>query len=151
VHTACLVNPIIMWLHSLAVAFSPVLMDPGVSRSCAAWPSTPSPSQPGNLFTVVDQESKYKAKNVIDTVRLPLRRFQLGVGECGRPSYGVTDWPIFGVITSVLWFPVAYVLGKRYEACAAVTWSAGRRQPRPQATADSTLRSSRSGASRWPR
>jgi AAA family ATP:ADP antiporter len=68
------------------------------------------------LFTVVDQESKYKAKNVIDTVIYRFGDFSSAWVSAAVLPYGVTGLAIFGVITSVVWFPVAYVLGKRYES-----------------------------------
>ncbi len=68
-------NPIIMVFAFLAIAFSPVLMVLGglqILRRVAEY----AVARPARemLFTVVDQESKYKAKNVIDTVGLPRRR-----------------------------------------------------------------------------
>ena len=69
VTTGLLLNPIIMVFAFLAVAFSPVLMILGgiqVVRRVAEY-AVAKPTRE-MLFTVVDQESKYKAKNVIDTV-----------------------------------------------------------------------------------
>ena len=69
VTTGLLVNPVIMVIAFLAVAFSPVLMVLAgiqVIRRVAEY-AVAKPTRE-MLFTVVDQESKYKAKNVIDTV-----------------------------------------------------------------------------------
>jgi ATP:ADP antiporter, AAA family len=68
-HRGLLLNPIIMVMAFLAVAFSPVLMVLGtiqVVRRFAEY-AIAKPSR-DMLFTVVDQQAKYKAKNVIDTV-----------------------------------------------------------------------------------
>jgi AAA family ATP:ADP antiporter len=64
-----LLNPIIMVIAFLAIAFSPVLLILGgiqIIRRVAEY-AVAKPSRE-MLFTIVDQESRYKAKNVIDTV-----------------------------------------------------------------------------------
>jgi AAA family ATP:ADP antiporter len=117
VQTGLLVNPIIMVIAFLAVAFSPVLMILGgiqIVRRVAEY-AVAKPTRE-MLFTVVDQESKYKAKNVIDTVVYRFGDFSSAWVSAAILPYGVAGLAIFGVITSVLWFPVAYVLGKRYES-----------------------------------
>jgi AAA family ATP:ADP antiporter len=117
VQTGLLVNPIIMVIAFLAVAFSPVLMILGgiqIVRRVAEY-AVAKPTRE-MLFTVVDQESKYKAKNVIDTVIYRFGDFSSAWVSAAVLPYGVTGLAIFGVITSVVWFPVAYVLGKRYES-----------------------------------
>jgi AAA family ATP:ADP antiporter len=67
----------------------------------------------------VDQASKYKAKNVIDTV---VYRFgdvsSAWVSSLILP-YGVAGLAVFGVIVSAVWFPLAYLLGRRYESVRA--------------------------------
>jgi AAA family ATP:ADP antiporter len=117
VQTGLLLNPIIMVVAFLAVAFSPVLMILGgiqIVRRVAEY-AVAKPTRE-MLFTVVDQESKYKAKNVIDTVIYRFGDFSSAWVSAAVLPYGVTGLAIFGVITSVVWFPVAYVLGKRYES-----------------------------------
>jgi AAA family ATP:ADP antiporter len=117
VQTGLLLNPIIMVIAFLAVAFSPVLMILGgiqIVRRVAEY-AVAKPTRE-MLFTVVDQESKYKAKNVIDTVIYRFGDFSSAWVSAAVLPYGVTGLAIFGVITSVVWFPVAYVLGKRYES-----------------------------------
>ena len=117
VQTGLLLNPIIMVIAFLAVAFSPVLMILGgiqIVRRVAEY-AVAKPTRE-MLFTVVDQESKYKAKNVIDTVVYRFGDFSSAWVSAAVLPYGVTGLAVFGVITSVLWFPVAYVLGKRYES-----------------------------------
>ena len=67
--TGLLLNPVIMVIAFLSIAFSPVLMvlaSMQVFRRVAEY-AVAKPTRE-MLFTVVDQESKYKAKNVIDTV-----------------------------------------------------------------------------------
>ena len=117
VQTGLLLNPIIMVIAFLAVAFSPVLMILGgiqIVRRVAEY-AVAKPTRE-MLFTVVDQESKYKAKNVIDTVVYRFGDFSSAWVSAAVLPYGVTGLAVFGAITSVLWFPVAYLLGKRYES-----------------------------------
>ena len=69
------------------------------------------------LFTVVDQESRYKAKNVIDTVvyrfgDLSSAWLQTGVRAAGLGFHGAIA---LGVGASLGWGAVAALLGRRYE------------------------------------
>ena len=117
VQTGLLLNPVIMVVAFLAVAFSPVLMILGgiqVVRRVAEY-AVAKPTRE-MLFTVVDQESKYKAKNVIDTVIYRFGDFSSAWVSAAVLAHGVTGLAIFGAITSVVWFPIAYLLGKRYES-----------------------------------
>jgi AAA family ATP:ADP antiporter len=77
------------------------------------------------LFTVVDQESKYKAKNVIDTV--VYRGGDVTAAWIGTAllPFGITGLAIFGAIVSAVWFPIAYLLGKRYESAKGEEGAAG--------------------------
>src|SRR5262249_46371409 len=116
VTTGLLANPIIMVIAFLAVVFSPVLLVLGtlqVIRRVAEY-AIAKPSRE-MLFTIVDQESKYKAKNVIDTV---VYRFgdvsSAWLGSLILP-YGVAGLAIFGLVVCAIWFPVAYWLGRNYE------------------------------------
>jgi AAA family ATP:ADP antiporter len=116
VTTGLLVNPVIMVVAFLAVVFSPVLLVLGgiqIVRRVAEY-AVAKPTRE-MLFTVVDQESKYKAKNVIDTV---VYRFgdltSAWVSSIILP-YGVNGLAIFGAIIAAIWFPVAWALGRRYE------------------------------------
>jgi AAA family ATP:ADP antiporter len=111
-----LLNPFIMVFAFLAIAFSPALLILGglqIVRRVAEY-ALAKPTRE-MLFTVVDQQSRYKAKNVIDTV---IYRFG-DVSSAWLSSlilpFGVTGLAIFGVLVSVIWFPVGYLLGKRYE------------------------------------
>ena len=117
VTTGLLVNPILMVIAFLAIVFSPILLVLGgmqVIRRVAEY-AVAKPTRE-MLFTVVDQESKYKAKNVIDTV---IYRFgdltSAWVSSLILP-FGVAGLAIFGAVVSVAWFPIAWLLGKRYES-----------------------------------
>jgi ATP:ADP antiporter, AAA family len=117
VGTGLLLNPIIMVVAFLAIAFSPVLVVLGgiqIVRRVAEY-AVAKPTRE-MLFTVVDQESRYKAKNVIDTVVYRFGDFSSAWVSAMILPHGVGGLAIFGVITSAIWFPVAYVLGKRYES-----------------------------------
>jgi AAA family ATP:ADP antiporter len=70
------------------------------------------------LFTVVDQQSKYKAKNVIDTVvyrfgDLTAAWMQAGLRAAGSGLLGAVT---LGVGVSAAWGVVAIALGRRYES-----------------------------------
>lgn len=116
VTTGLLVNPVIMVLAFLGVAFSPVLLVLGgiqILRRVAEY-AVAKPTRE-MLFTVVDQESRYKAKNVIDTVVYRFGDWSAAWVSSVILPYGVGGLAIFGIIISALWFPIAWTLGKRYE------------------------------------
>jgi AAA family ATP:ADP antiporter len=122
-----LLNPVIMVVAFIAVMFSPVLMLLGsvqVVRRVAEY-AVAKPTRE-MLFTVVDQESRYKAKNVIDTVVYRGGDLTSAWVSHWVLSFGVAGLAIFGVIVSVIWFPIAYLLGRRYESVRA---SAGKPDP----------------------
>lgn len=117
VSAGLLLNPIIMVIAFLAIAFSPVLLILGgiqIVRRVAEY-AVAKPTRE-MLFTVVDQQSKYKAKNVIDTVVYRFGDFSSAWVSALILPHGVAGLAIFGAITSVVWFPIAYLLGKRYES-----------------------------------
>ena len=100
----------------LAIAFSPVLMILGslqIVRRVAEY-AVAKPTRE-MLFTVVDQESKYKAKNVIDTVVYRFGDLSSAWISSLILPLGVSGLAIFGVIVSAAWFPIAYFLGGRYD------------------------------------
>ncbi len=122
VTTSLILNPVIMLVALVGVALSPtVLMVQamrvlrGVSQYAIARPAREM------CFTVVAQQDRYKAKNVIDTVvyrfgdltaawiQAVLRLFGAGMGS----TLG------FGVVTSLAWGAVALALGRRYERLRA--------------------------------
>jgi ATP:ADP antiporter, AAA family len=111
-----ILNPLIMVVAFLAVAFSPVLLVLGtiqVVRRFAEY-AIAKPSRE-MLFTVVDQESKYKAKNVIDTVVYRFGDVTSAWLSAAVLPYGVAGLAVAGLVMSALWFPIAYRLGRRYE------------------------------------
>jgi len=70
------------------------------------------------LFTVVDQQSKYKAKNVIDTAvyrfgDLSSAWILTGMRVAG---FGLLGAMTFGIAVSAVWGVVAVALGRRYQA-----------------------------------
>ena len=116
VTTGLLVNPVIMVFAFLAVAFSPVLMVLGsvqVLRRFAEY-AIAKPSR-DMLFTVVDQQSKYKAKNVIETVVYRFGDLTSSWVSSVVLQFGVAGLAIFGIVISLFWFPIAWMLGKQYE------------------------------------
>jgi ATP:ADP antiporter, AAA family len=117
VTTGLLINPVIMVLAFLCVAFSPVLLVLGsvqVVRRFAEY-AVAKPSR-DMLFTVVDQQAKYKAKNVIDTVVYRFGDLTSSWLSHVILPFGVAGLAIFGAVISLIWFPIAWKLGKRYES-----------------------------------
>jgi len=113
-----MLNPVIMVFAFLAIAFSPVLLILGslqVVRRVAEY-AVAKPTRE-MLFTVVDQESKYKAKNVIDTVVYRGGDLVASFASVAvLNGYGDIGLAVLGVIVSLFWFPIAWVLGRRYES-----------------------------------
>jgi AAA family ATP:ADP antiporter len=126
VNTGLLLNPIIMVFAFLAITFSPVLLvlsGVQIVRRVAEY-AVAKPTRE-MLFTVVDQESRYKAKNVIDTVVYRFGDFSSAWVSAAILPHGMTGLAIFGAIVSGIWFPVAYLLGKRYESSRGQNAEAG--------------------------
>jgi len=112
-----LINPIIMVIAFLAVVLSPVLLVLGtiqVARRFAEY-AVAKPSR-DMLFTVVDQQAKYKAKNVIDTVVYRFGDLSSAWFSAAILPFGVAGLAVAGVMVSVFWFPIAWMLGRRYES-----------------------------------
>ena len=117
VGTGLLLNPVIMVIAFLAVLFSPVLLVLGgiqIVRRVAEY-AVAKPTRE-MLFTVVDQESRYKAKNVIDTVVYRFGDLSSSWVSHAVLPFGVAGLAIFGALVSAIWFPIALLLGKRYES-----------------------------------
>jgi AAA family ATP:ADP antiporter len=117
VKAALLLNPVIMVIAFLAIAFAPALLILGaiqIVRRVAEY-ALAKPARE-MLFTVVDQDSRYKAKNVIDTVVYRFGDFSNAWVSSLIQPHGVTGLAIFGVVTAAIWFPVAWLLGRRYES-----------------------------------
>jgi AAA family ATP:ADP antiporter len=113
-----MLNPIIMVFAFLAIAFSPVLLILGslqVVRRVAEY-AVARPTRE-MLFTVVDQESKYKAKNVIDTVIYRGGDVVASFASVGvLKGFGDIGLAVLGIGVSLVWFPIAWILGRRYES-----------------------------------
>jgi len=115
-----LLNPVIMIAAFLAVIFSPVLIvlaSIQVVRRFAEY-AIAKPSR-DMLFTAVDQQAKYKAKNVIDTVVYRFGDLTSSWLSAAVLPYGVVGLAVFGVVISAVWFPIAYMLGRRFERAQA--------------------------------
>jgi AAA family ATP:ADP antiporter len=117
-----ILNPLLLGITFLVTALSPTLfmiqalqIVRRVAQYAIARPSREI------CFTVVEQSSRYKAKNVIDTA---VYRFgdvssawvQAGVRSMG---YGLSGAIAVGVGASLVWFAVAAFLGGRYEKIRA--------------------------------
>jgi AAA family ATP:ADP antiporter len=116
VTTALLLNPVIIVVAFVAVAFSPVLLVLGgvqvarrVSEFAIAKPARDI------LFTVVDQQSKYKAKNVIETVVYRFGDLSSAWLSAAVLPYGVAGMAVLGIGIAACWFPIAWLIGRRFE------------------------------------
>jgi AAA family ATP:ADP antiporter len=116
VTTALLLNPVIMVVAFLALAFSPVLVVLGgiqvlrrVSEYAIAKPSRDM------LFTVVGQQSKYKAKNVIETVVYRFGDLSSAWLSAAVLPFGIAGMAVLGLVIAACWFPIAWLIGRQYE------------------------------------
>jgi AAA family ATP:ADP antiporter len=116
VTTGLLLNPVIMVLAFLAVVFSPILIVLGgiqVVRRFSEY-AIAKPSR-DMLFTIVDQQAKYKAKNVIETVVYRFGDLTSAWLSAAILPFGVAGLALFGIVISILWFPIAFLLGRQFE------------------------------------
>jgi AAA family ATP:ADP antiporter len=121
-----LLNPIVMVLAFLAVAASPglfMIQALQVVRRVAQY-AIARPSRE-ICFTVVGQRSRYKTKNVIDTVvyrfgDLSSAWMQSGLRTAGFGFHGAIA---LGIAASLAWGLIATSLGRRYEQLRAVAAS----------------------------
>jgi AAA family ATP:ADP antiporter len=111
-------NPILMVVSFVLMALSPtVLMLQAmqalrrVTQYAIARPSREI------CFTVVEQESRYKAKNVIDTVMYRFGDLSSAWVQAGLRSmgFGMSGTLAVGVVASGLWALSALSLGRQYE------------------------------------
>ena len=117
VTTGLLLNPVIMVFAFLALILAPVftvLAAMQVIRRVAEY-AVAKPARE-MLFTVVDQNSKYKAKNVIDTVVYRFGDVTSAWVSSFILPFGVAGLAVFGLVVCMFWFPVAWKLGRRYES-----------------------------------
>jgi AAA family ATP:ADP antiporter len=116
VSAGLLLNPVIMLVAFLAVAFSPVLLVLGgmqVVRRFSEY-AIAKPSR-DMLFTVVDQQSRYKAKNVIETVIYRFGDLSSSWLSAAVLPFGVGGLAVLGILIAACWFPIALFLGRQYE------------------------------------
>jgi AAA family ATP:ADP antiporter len=111
-------NPLLLAIAFLVTALSPTLFmiqALQVVRRVAQY-GIARPSRE-ICFTVVEQSSRYKAKNVIDTVVYRFGDLSSAWVQAGLRSlgYGLNGAIAVGVSASVIWFAVASSLGARYE------------------------------------
>src|SRR6266550_1915703 len=117
--TASLVlSPVIMVAACFGIIVAPTLMMVQTARALQRI-SQYAIARPSRevLFTVIDQQSKYKAKNVIDTVvyrfgDLTAAWMQAGLRVGG---FGLVGAVALGVGVSTAWAFVAVALGRNYE------------------------------------
>ena len=116
VTTGLLINPFLMVGGFIGIALMPVLLLAvlvirRVSEYGVARPSREM------LFTIVDQESKYKAKNVIDTVVYRGGDFTAAWMQTALAFMGlrVAGVAAFGIAVCGVWAWIALRLGRRYE------------------------------------
>ena len=116
VTTALLLNPLVIVAAFLAVVFSPVLLVLGgiqvvrrVSEFALAKPARDI------LFTVVDQQSRYKAKNVIETVVYRFGDLSSAWLSAAVLPFGIAGMAVFGIFIAACWFPIAWLIGRQYE------------------------------------
>jgi AAA family ATP:ADP antiporter len=120
--TGLLLNPVIMIVAFVAVVFSPVLIVLGsiqVVRRFSEY-AVAKPSR-DVLFTAVDQQAKYKAKNVIETVVYRFGDLTSSWVSAAVLPYGVAGLAVFGILIAAVWFPIAYLLGRQFERAQGST------------------------------
>jgi AAA family ATP:ADP antiporter len=119
VTASLLLTPVMMAGACLAIALAPsfFLIQAGRAMQRISQYGVARPSREV-LFTVVDQQSKYKAKNVIDTTvyrfgDLSSAWILTGLRAAG---FGLLGAMTFGITVSAVWGVVAIALGQRYRA-----------------------------------
>jgi AAA family ATP:ADP antiporter len=121
--TTCLaLSPILMLFACIALAFAPTFFVVQSARALQRI-SQYGIARPSRevLFTVLDQQSKYKAKNVIDTSVYRFGDLTAAWLQAGLRSLGTGFFAIigFGIAVSAAWGLSALVIGRRYEAIAS--------------------------------
>ena len=111
--------PVVMVLAFVGIAISPivfVLLGVQVVRRISEYAvSRPSREM---LFTAVDQQSRYKAKNVIDTVVYRFGDVSAAWVTAGLTAMGLSTGgvAVFGVAVAAVWGFFALRLGRAYES-----------------------------------
>lgn len=113
-----LLNPLIMVVAFVGIAVSPsvfMIQALQVVRRVGQY----AIARPAReiCFTVVDQSSRYKSKNVIDTVVYRFGDVSSAWTQAGLRSagFGIGGAVALGVGASLIWGAVATMLGRRYE------------------------------------
>ena len=118
VTSSLVLNPLLMMISFIGVALSPSLLMiqamqivRRVSQYAIARPSREM------CFTVVSQDGRYKAKNVIDTVVYRFGDVSAAWMQTGLKSIGIgfSGTIALGLLASSAWGVVALRLGRRYE------------------------------------
>jgi AAA family ATP:ADP antiporter len=114
-------SPVLMLFACLALAVSPTFFVVQSARALQRI-SQYAIARPSRevLFTVLDQQSKYKAKNIIDTSVYRFGDVTAAWMQTGLRSLGLGFFAIvgLGVVVSAAWGLTALVIGRRYETIA---------------------------------
>jgi AAA family ATP:ADP antiporter len=130
-------NPILMAISFVLMALSPTLLMlqamqvvRRVTQYAIARPSREI------CFTVVEQESRYKAKNVIDVVVYRFGDLTAAWGQTGLRmlGFGIGGSLGLGLVASGVWAACAWSLGRQYERRRALQIQ----EPSPHAAAHVT-------------
>ncbi|MEP7245257.1 MAG: MFS transporter [Gammaproteobacteria bacterium] len=125
-------NPVLMAVSFVLMALSPTLLMlqamqvvRRVTQYAIARPSREI------CFTVVEQESRYKAKNVIDTVMYRVGDLSAAWVQAGlrMMGFGIGAALGLGVIASGVWAWSAWRLGRKYEVLRAAQVNEALRAP----------------------
>ena len=118
VTVSLMLTPIAMMAAFCGIAFAPTLAMVQFARAlqritqyAIARPSREI------LFTVVDQQSRYKAKNVIDTVAYRFGDLSAAWMQAGlrAANFGLAGAVTLGLVESAAWAAVGFGMGRRYE------------------------------------
>jgi ATP:ADP antiporter, AAA family len=108
--------PLIMGIAFLTAAVSPtliVLMSLQLIRPVSEY-ALARPTRE-MLYTAIDQTSRYKAKNVIDTVIYRFGDLTAAWASTFILPFGLAALAALGALVSAAWLPIASTLGRRYE------------------------------------
>lgn len=130
-------NPILMAISFVLMALSPtlrMLQGMQVTRRVIQY-AIARPSRE-ICFTVVDQESRYKAKNILDVIVYRLGDLSAAWVQAGMNTLGfaVGGGLGLGLFASGLWAAAAWRLGRQYERMRGEQGEAGPERERQGAT-----------------
>jgi AAA family ATP:ADP antiporter len=111
-------NPILMAISFVLMALSPTLVMLQATQALRRVTQY-AIARPAReiCFTVVDQESRYKTKNIIDVVMYRVGDLSLAWVQAGMRwlGFGIGASLSLGVVASSLWGVSAWALGRQYE------------------------------------